>query len=249
VGHEVLRGQLREILAEDPANAPARIEAFLDDWFAGFPPEDRYEGLKFLAETFPAAEAAASPAAPRPSAPPEVGRLFSLVFGNRVPAPDLADGEQVERLAASLNKLFDKLNGVVETINATLLGRQDELETIRVLLGSSLDGDRGGESLEQYLDRIREAFAVAHQAFVAASTAKVEKILGELDPGKIAGAVEGGLRFGALKKAEQFDLYAERYRSVREWVDQGRFRDELLREFEKECRSRYTPGNGRRKPG
>ncbi len=250
--NEALREQLRTLQAEDPAGAPARIEAYLDEWFAGFSPDGRVEALRFLAGSFDSGcGAGPAPAVPFPSdagvpASPEVARLFSLVLGTKVSAADLASGEQVEKLARSLNTVFDKLNQVVEVINTTLLGQNTELETIRVLLGSSLAGDRGGESLEQYLDRIREAFSVAHQAFVAASHAKVEKILSELSPEAIAEGTGGGLRFGALKKADQFDIYADRFKAVREWVDQGRFREELLREFEKECQKRYSPGTGRR---
>jgi hypothetical protein len=244
VTNEALREQLRAMQAKDPASAPARIEAYLEDWFVGFSPEERVEALRFLAGDFDAGVPAA--AASGVASSPEAARLFSLVLGKKVSAADLASGEQVEKLARSLNTLFDKLNQVVEQINTTLLGQTTELETIRVLLGSSLDGDRGGESLEQYLDRIREAFSVAHRAFVAASLAKVEKILSELDPEQIAGATEGGLRFGPLKRAEQFDTFSARFKAVREWVDQGRYREELLREFERECQKLYTPGNGRR---
>ena len=97
-------------------------------------------------------------------------------------------------------------------------------------------GQDPGGSLESYIGRINKAFLITQEAFKQAAETKVGEILAELDPQQI-GQKSGGMKFGPLRKAESFDIYEEAYRKIRNWFDQGRFKEQLMREFEKKCRN------------
>lgn len=170
----------------------------------------------------------------------EFPRFFSLLLGSNVSAADLSSAEVMERLARSLNTVFDSLNKTIAVINSNLLGRKGELETIRHIIGSDLEAAGGGQSLQTYIDQIQEAFMVSHRGFQQAALAEVEKILTALDPARLAAAEEGFFRFGPFRKAEHFEIYREKYRAVREWFDSGRFKEDLLRDFEHICEKEYA---------
>jgi hypothetical protein len=162
-----------------------------------------------------------------------------LLLGDRVDVAKLSPGEVSEKLAASLNTVFDSLNAIVGGINATLLGQKEELETIRFIIGSDLGGRKASGSLQEYLDRIQEAFAVAHRAFQEAAEKKTGELLDELSPENISSKAEGGLKFGPMRKAELWDIYEERFRTVKKALETGRLRESLLREFERICQKMY----------
>jgi hypothetical protein len=166
-------------------------------------------------------------------------RLASLLLGNRVDVASVPPGELSEKLAASLTTVFDSLNAIVGGINATLLGKKEELETIRFIIGSDLGGRKASDSLQEYLDRIQEAFAVAHKAFQEAAEKKTGELLDELSPENISSKAEGGLKFGPMRKAELWDIYEERFRTVKKALETGRLRESLLREFERICQKMY----------
>jgi len=162
-----------------------------------------------------------------------------LLLGDRVNVATLPPGELSEKLAGSLNTVFDSLNAIVGGINTTLLGKQEELETIRFIIGSDLGGRKASGSLQEYLDRIQEAFAVAHRAFQEAAGKKTGELLDELSPENISSKAEGGLKFGPMRKAELWDIYEERFRAVKKALESGRLRESLLREFERSCQRMY----------
>jgi hypothetical protein len=175
-----------------------------------------------------------------------IDRLLARLLGKEPASLEAGPEEFAERIAKALNTVFDSLNGIIGTINATLLGRRAEMETIRHVIGSSIEGAAGAQSIDDYLDQIQRAFLVAHQAFQEAARTKAGQLLAELDPSKVETEAEGSLKFGALRKAELFDIYKDKYGTCRRWLDSGRFTEELLREFEKSCRRLYTPGHGGR---
>ena len=72
----------------------------------------------------------------------------------------------------------------------------------------------------------------------------MKEILAELEPDRIAASTRGGLRFGSLRKAEQFELYAQKYDAFKKWVDSGRYIEEVLREFEKNCQKIFNQHGG-----
>jgi predicted component of type VI protein secretion system len=184
------------------------------------------------------AEFGGLPAGVKPAgshAEPVLARLFSLVLGGRVSETELASEEVLERLAGSLNELFDTLNRLIATIDATLGGGVAQDETIRHVIGDQLEGESASMSLERHLGRIGDAFFRSHEAFQSAARKIVGDILDELDPQRIHDAQEGGLKFGPLKKAESFDVYQNKYDRCRSWYESDRFTTDLLREFEKRC--------------
>jgi hypothetical protein len=69
-------------------------------------------------------------------------------------------------------------------------------------------------------------------------------MLAELDPERIDAEAGKGFKFGALRKADLFDLYREKFVSCKAWVDSGRFGEEFLREFEKTCEKSYKRRKG-----
>ncbi|OGR16565.1 MAG: hypothetical protein A2559_05035 [Deltaproteobacteria bacterium RIFOXYD2_FULL_66_9] len=162
-----------------------------------------------------------------------------MLLGDRVKVASLPPGELSEKLAGSLNTVFDSLNAIVGRINTTLLGQQEELETIRFIIGSDLGGRKSSGSLQEYLDRIQEAFAVAHRGFQEAAEKKTGELLDELSPENISSRAEGGLKFGPMRKAELWDIYEERFRAVKKAHESGRLRESLLREFERSCQRMY----------
>ena len=233
-----LAESVRAAYKSDPAGAAARIERILGEKLAGASPEERIAAVR---------EIRGRCGAPRPSqGPTPVGnesqewtRLASLLLGGRVDVANLPPGELSGKLAASLNTVFDSLNAIVGGINATLLGKKEELETIRFIIGSDLGGRKASGSLQEYLDRIQEAFAVAHRAFQEAAEKKTGELLDELSPENISSKAEGGLKFGPMRKAELWDIYEERFRTVKKALETGRLRESLLREFERSCQRMY----------
>lgn len=231
---EIVRAAYRS----DPAGAAARIERILGEKLAAASPEERIAAV--LEIRGKCGSSRPSPGtAPAGDVAQGWTRLASLLLGDRVDVANLPPGELSEKLAASLNTVFDSLNAIVGGINATLLGKKEELETIRFIIGSDLGGRKASGSLQEYLDRIQEAFAVAHRAFQEASEKKTGELLGELSPENISSKAEGGLKFGPMRKAELWDIYEERFRTVKKALETGRLRESLLREFERSCQRMY----------
>lgn len=173
-------------------------------------------------------------------------RHLARLLGKESAALEVGSEEFAEKMAIALNTVFDSLNAIIGTINATLLGRKPEMETIRHVIGSSIEGAAGAQSIDGYLEQIQRAFLVAHRAFQDAARAKVGQFMVELDPAKLESEAEGGLKFGALRKADLYDAYKDRYATCAKWLASGRFTEELLREFEKTCQKQFTAGQGGR---
>lgn len=228
-----LASNIKNLYHSDVSNAGTLIEGYLDQCLEGLGPSERLELMDKLTHEF-------KPVIPRkPSrlktGPDLVARLFSLFLGKQVSEIDLSSAEFLQRLASSLNTLFDSLNELVGVINVTLLGKQAELETIRHIIGTNLHDEVEHNSLETYLAQIKEAFLVSHQAFKKAAQTKVKEILLELDPQLIEESEPGGLKLGPLRKANLFERYQQKYQRVQKWFESGRFEEELLRNFERIC--------------
>jgi hypothetical protein len=52
------------------------------------------------------------------------------------------------------------------------------------------------------------------------------------------------LKFGPMKKAEMFDIYEQRYGKIQKWFSSGRFMEDFLREFEKNCQTQFGKKGG-----
>ena len=237
VSSEELARGIKGIYRSDVSQAEIQIERYLEHVLEEHNHSEKLHLLERIGQEF-RRDTERKPS-PRISRSDLVVKLFSLFLGKKVSKVELSSGEFLERLAGSLNTVFDSLNEIIGVINSTLLGEQRELETIRQVIGSNLHQELGGSSLENYLAQIKKAFLTSHLAFQKAAQNKVQLILSELDPDDIAHSEGGGLKLRPLKKAGLFDAYGERYQKVRKWFESDRFTQDLLREFEKNCQSLY----------
>jgi len=236
---EALANEIRTIYRSDPWGAETLIETFIQQRLQNFSPAEKVGLLEKLTHQFESPSTKVLPEIDLESK--EFLRLFSLLFGERISTPDLCSTELLEKLANSLNTIFNTLNQIIGVIQTTLLGKTAEFhETIRHIIGSDLEGNAEATSLQSYLDQIQEAFLVAHQAFKKAARTRVGEVLEELNPDRIEATAGGGLRFGPFRKAECFEIYKEKFRACKGWFESGRFTEELLREFEKTCQNLYN---------
>jgi hypothetical protein len=221
---------LREICLRDPGQAEPAISAFLEEELSGYGPEERLAALEALRLVFPVPEQDASDG---------VSRLIPMLLGKDHEGGDLSDPETLGRLAQSMSVLFSTLNDLISLINSTLGGGAAGDETIRHIIGSSLQGEGGVRPIEEYLSQIRKAFLVAQQSSKEAARTIAGHILAELDPRKLEPAGKGFL-LGPLKKAEAFEAFAEKYGRVMKWYESERFLTDFLRQFEKNCQKSFT---------
>lgn len=228
---EQVSDEIRQIYGSDNLQAETLIEAFLERRLNELPPGERLTLLEKLTAEFKGGSHETSGSVDVDEE--FLSRVFSLLLGRKVSQADLTSTEILERLAESLNTIFDTLNELVSVINTTLTGESTGEETIRQVIGFHVAGEDQTKSLESYLGQIKQAFLIAQQAFKNAAHVKVNQILAELDPERISEGGRGGLKFGPLRKAEFFEIYEENFGKVKKWFESGRFMEEFLREFEK----------------
>lgn len=234
-----LSQEIREQFEADPQKAKDSIKSILEDKLKAQPLEKRVKIVKELISRF----STTTPATTGPSLDERqlLLDLLKKVLGGRVQEPPPSSQEIVERLAEVLNTVFNSLNELIAGINTTLLGKRMPTETIRFMIGSQLGGaGTSSESLTNYIDQIKEAFSIAHQAFQDATQTKFKEFLDELSPESIEKSIEGGIKFGPLKKAELFEIYKEKYQTLKNWLDSGLLLEATMREFEKACQKLYT---------
>jgi len=231
---ENLAREIRQIYSADSLQAEDRIAAYLQEKLGTLPAVEKVGLLEKLSAQFEASMAdSAEPEYPEDEV---LARLFSLVLGDRVTQADLSSADLLQRLAESLNTIFDALNRLVAVIDTTLMGKERGDETIRQVIGFHLEGQDQTRSLQSYLGQINKAFLQAQQASKQAASQVVGKILQELDPESIKAKTGGGIKFGPLRKAEIYDAYVQEMNKCRQWYESGRFLQDLQREFEKNCR-------------
>lgn len=166
-----------------------------------------------------------------------MSRIFSFLLGRDVSRTDLSSTELMERLAQTLKTIFDSLNQLIDVINMTLTGETYGDQTIRQVIGFHLEGDEQKKSLESYIGQINKAFLTVQRSFKKTAQIKVLQILEEIDPDRICAQAGGGLKIGPLRKAEYYEIYEETFRKIKKWFESGRFMEEFLREFEKNCQN------------
>jgi hypothetical protein len=232
-----LSEELRMLVRSKPAGIETAIESVLEQRLAGLPIGDRLEAVETLAREFEPGVSGGDAALKLHSE--EISRLVSLLLGRKASVTILSPAELSEKLAQSLNTVFDTLNQIVGVIQASLLGQKAEQETIRQIIGSQIGGDPGDNSLQNYLAQIKEAFLVGHKAFQISGKTVVSQLLKELDPDRIIASTEGRMKFGPFRKAEQFEVYRERYAILRRSFESGRLMEGFLKEFEKACQRLY----------
>jgi len=232
-----LTDEIRMLYRSDLSKGEKLIEDHVALLFNDYLPSERVDSLEKLVCQFKSH---------RPENNQEIitkskqySEMFSVLLGKKIPADDLSSHELLEKLAISLNTVFDTVNRIISVIHTTLLGKNTELETIRHIIGSHLDNTSGHDSLQNYLNQIEKAFLVAHKAFQEAAAKKIIQIMEELDPDHLSAMTKGGLNFGPLKKAAIFDIYNKKFKTFKTWFESGRLMEELLREFEKNCHKLY----------
>ena len=233
---ERLVRELRTVYAGDPASGAERMRLHLRACLAGLPPAEGRQVLLCLQGHLQAAGSRPDQTLDRDIA----AQAFSLILGRQVTMDDLSSAEMIHRLAESLNTIFNELNSLIGLINAGFsAGFSDqpaEAEmTIRRVIGSHIEGEGQTKPLEEYLGQIRRAFLTTQEAFKKAAQIKVDQILQSLDPEKLAAERSGGLKIGPLRKAEDFDLLKSKIERIRQWFESGRFMEDFMREFEKNC--------------
>lgn len=238
-----LADAVRMIYRSGPTNSEDLIEKHLDAELGEIPMEEKLVLLKKLRVQF---ESPGSVPESRRDLEDEVlSNLFSLLLGRRVAQTDLLSTELLEKLAESLNTIFDSLNELVGVIRSTFMGGGEELQTIRQIIGSGLGGERESMSLRSYLDQIKDAFLLVNRAFRITARNEVGKILVEMDPERLADETERGIKFGFMRKAELFEIYQRKFEQARKWQASERITEEFSREFEKVCQELYKEREGR----
>ncbi len=239
---EQLSNEIRKIYNSDRLHAETLIETYLEERLKEFSDSKKLTLLEKLTAEFNIAISSRYSGLNIDEDEEVLTRLFSLLLGRMISQADLSSTELVQKLAESLNTIFDALNQVVGVINTTFLGEYTGDETIRQVIGFHLEGgDSHVRSLESYLGQIQKAFLVAHQAFKEAAQTAVGEILHELDPDQIKAAGSGGFKFGPFQKAEFFEIYEKKFYTCKKWFDSGRFMEKFLREFEKNAQKSFVP--------
>jgi len=227
-----LVADIRETYGDAPSEAPQAVQHLLEEKLADLPDKEARAVIEKVITRFSPDGGHLEPAADKEV----LTRVFGLLLGRRVTPDDLSSSELVERLAQSLNTIFNALNQLISVINMTFSGGTDQGEqTIRQFIGFHLEGEDQRQSLEDYLGQINKAFLTTQEAFKKAAQTKVAQILQAIDIGKLAAERSGGLKIGPLRKAEDFDILKEKIERINRWFDSGRFMEDFLREFEKNC--------------
>ena len=168
-------------------------------------------------------------------------QVFTLLLGRHVAHLNLPAAELLERLAASLNTVFDSLNRLIGAIQSTLVRCRGPEETIRHAISDHLGSDEDRlKLLEDHIGQISRAFLLTQQAFKTAAERIVHKMLQELDPATIGKEPPKGLHFGPFRKAESFEAYEQKFQQCQKWFESGRFMEDLMREFERACEGKTT---------
>ncbi len=235
---ETMANEIRIIYNSDISKAEKLIETYLEQRLKEYLFSERLDFLEKLTHQFKSYSHKTETTFNLESK--EFSRLLSLLFGKRISMADLSSTEISQKLANSLNTILDTINQIIRVMNNKLLGKDAQLDkTIRGIIGSNLEEEEASDSLQSYLDQIQDAFLIAHQAFQQAAQTRVRQILDELDPNRISALTEKGLKFGPFRKAELFEVYKEKFRVCETWFETGRFKNELLREFERICQKSY----------
>jgi hypothetical protein len=236
-----LTEEIKKIYSLSPAVAEASIEALLEGELAGQDTREKVAALEVLKNNLIKKSEEDEGVAPVGINTGIMERLIPLILGRSASA--LPAEVLPEKLAQSLNMIFDSLNTLIGLINATLGTPGEGDETIRHIIGTNLESATSGKTLEEHLGQIKKAFLITQQAFKDASKSVLGNVLTVLDPKQME-PVQTGLKIGPLKKAESFEIFEGKYMKCRKWYDSGRFMEDLLRQFEKNCQKLFSETRG-----
>jgi hypothetical protein len=237
---ETLKKEIIDLFRSDPSRAESLIESCLERELGSLSGDDKLAAIESLINYFHSAEVVSQPEVD--SELHQLSGLFSLFLGKKVSHESLLSTEFLEKLADSLNTLFNALNETVGIIDGVLLGSEAEPVTIKAIISSNIAGNSSTDSLLNYVNKIKRAFLISQTAFKEAAFGKFEEVLAELNPEHIAAMSSRSLAFGPFKKAELFTIYEERHRLCRQYFESGRLMDDMLRSFEKVGQTLYGKG-------
>ncbi len=227
---------IRSLYAEDPLLAEERIEEFLSNRLAEVTPDEKFTLLQSLAGEF--RQTAKNQLVPNND--PAFARIAALLLGAKADEVDLSSPQVFEKLAESINVVFDAINDIILGINGTFAGPESETETIRLVISSQIDLDGGGETLLSYLNQIKEAFAMSLQAFQKSTQTKLTELLYEISPKNIEElSGDSKLQIGPFRKAELFETYQRKFSSLEKLLHSGKLQEKFIREFEQSCQELY----------
>jgi len=236
---DILSSEIRKIYALSPMAAPAAIEELLKGELEGLEKSQKLAVINSLIDNLPEkpTEESAQVSECSETDTQILKKLLPMIIGRDISS--MAPGELSEKLMQSINTVFDSLNQLTGLINSTLGNAEPGDETIRHIIGSSLESTVPEKSLEEHLGQIKKAFLITQQAFREASKSVLSNVLAVLDPKQMEPS-QSGLKIGPLKKAESFEIYEENYQKCKKWFDSGRFMEDLIRQFEKNCQKIFS---------
>ncbi len=232
-----LAERILELAVQEPADLENSIEVFLLRDLGNMPLVERLRRVEELAGYFLSGQPAVEVSGGIDSG--ETARLFSLLLGKKLSTDGLSPEEVTQKFVDAFTTIFDTLNQINSVIQTSLLGQGAELETIRQVIGAQIERVEGNSSVKEYLEKIQEAFLVAHTSFQVAAKNVVSEMLVEMAPAAMEAALKPGFRFGLMRKAELFEVYSEKHEVLTKWVGSDHFNERLLREFEKLCQRSY----------
>ncbi len=234
---EGLEREIRDVAISEPSNIDVVLKEYIEKRLSTLSIEERIEVLEGLVERFKRDKNDQI----KDTAMHTDGLtgLVSLFLGEKVSLQSLSQAELSEKLANSLNTVFDKLNHIIGIINAKLQGQKEGQETIRLIISSHIKGGARDDLLHNYLDQIKDAFLISHEAFSTAVYETVKKVISGLDPQELYKTGGGSMEFWPFKEAKLFEIYKDRFKACSEWVESNRFKEDFLREFERACENIY----------
>ncbi|MHC1742020.1 MAG: hypothetical protein AB9873_03195 [Syntrophobacteraceae bacterium] len=235
---EELAQEIRAIYRSAPDNARERIEAHLLEKMPDTDPYGQLDLLEALRAQF--TDLSGSEPVETSIEGAQFRMLLARVLGKHMDETVSTTDAMMDQLSASLNRIFDSVNEIVGVIQGTLMGEQDQLQTIRRLIHLDIQESRSTGAIEKYLSQIKHAFLLSNRAFHLAARSEIKKVLDELDPDRPVQAEEHGFKFGFLKKSDQMDAVRTRFDQIKRWFESDRFSEDLSREFERVCQKLYA---------
>ncbi|MCP4339515.1 MAG: hypothetical protein GY799_11655 [Desulfobulbaceae bacterium] len=238
-----LTAELRGTYLADEANAVTNLEARLDETFIDCSAAERSDFLKKLIAVFNQSSVGDSVVSGASS--DEYNRLLTMLLGKEILTKKLPPEEMIQQVAAAVNTVFDSVNTLVGGMNSTLIGSgsPESEETVRMVIRSSMDAGEGIGALKKFLDQTGEFFAIALKAYKEAARVKIDEILDELNPERLEAEFEGKVKFGPLYKAQLYDCYLGKYKTLQNWQRSGLLLEAFMKEFEKNCQILYSRMN------
>lgn len=233
---ENLTDKLSEYQKAGPKEADYLIETCINEELKGFTTKDKNEILDSLLNKFDINQSKTGDALQNSN--PVLDKVFSLLLGRNFEADDISSDKQLNKLAESLNTIFDSLNHLISVINSTLCGSQEKDETIRQIIGYHMEDSEQKIPLKAYIGQITQAFLITREASKNAACEKVNQILSELSP-QLLEKEAGVMKLNPMKHAKCYKAYEIKYNKFRQWFESGKFTEAYLREFEKQCQKTF----------